>query len=168
MPGLRRSIETTGKRIAVLGADTHGVAEALFLRSYSRHVTLLPARFEDVSGQDRAKLAAAGVTLIDIPVFAYDFSGKEALLTLDDGSARRFDILYPALGTSARNELAARLGTALSQGGCISADAHLATNVEGVWTAGDVVAALDQVAVAMGHAAIAATAMHNWLRDRDA
>ena len=46
---------------------------------------------------------------------------------------------------------------------CIPALDHMTTNLPGVWTAGDVVAGLDQISVAMGHAAVAATAVHNWL-----
>ena len=41
------------------------------------------------------------------------------------------------------------------------------TNVEGLYAAGDVVQGLDQISVACGQAAIAATAIHNRLRDRD-
>ena len=37
------------------------------------------------------------------------------------------------------------------------------TSIEGVWAAGDIVAGLDQISVAMGHAAVAATSIHNWL-----
>ena len=39
----------------------------------------------------------------------------------------------------------------------------MTTSLEGVWAAGDIVAGLDQVSVAMGHAAVASTAIHNWL-----
>ena len=31
------------------------------------------------------------------------------------------------------------------------------TSIEGIWAAGDIVAGLDQISVAMGHAAVAAT-----------
>ena len=45
-------------------------------------------------------------------------------------------------------------------------DAHQQTSVDGLYAAGDVVIGLNQIAVAMGHAAIAATAIHNRLRTR--
>ena len=40
------------------------------------------------------------------------------------------------------------------------------TSVPGLYAAGDVVAALNQVSVAVGHAAIAATHIHNSLPPR--
>ena len=46
-------------------------------------------------------------------------------------------------------------------------DKHQQLGLKGLYAAGDVVAGLDQISVAMGHAAIAATAIHNDLRDRD-
>ena len=155
--------EVRDQAIAVLGSDAHGVAEALFLRQYSARIALLPARFADVGAADRAALAEAGIELVEAPVCAIDFAGGRVGLALGDGSRRSFDTLYPALGTHANSRLARELGIALVNDNCIPADAHLATELRGVWTAGDVVQGLDQISVAMGHAAIAATAIHNFL-----
>jgi thioredoxin reductase (NADPH) len=52
----------------------------------------------------------------------------------------------------------------LSEGGCVVTDAHQQTSVSGLFAAGDVVESLDQISVAMGQAAQAATAIHNLLR----
>ena len=46
-------------------------------------------------------------------------------------------------------------------------DAHQATGVPGLYAAGDVVRGLNQIAVAEAEAAIAATAIHNALREAD-
>jgi thioredoxin reductase (NADPH) len=45
-------------------------------------------------------------------------------------------------------------------------DEHLRTNVPGLYAAGDIVKALNQISVAVGHAAIAATDIHNSLTRR--
>ncbi|WP_208598027.1 MULTISPECIES: NAD(P)/FAD-dependent oxidoreductase, partial [Pseudomonadota] len=50
---------------------------------------------------------------------------------------------------------------------CIVVDTKQRASVPGVYAAGDIVTSLDQISVAMGHAAIAATALHNDLRNRD-
>lgn len=42
-----------------------------------------------------------------------------------------------------------------------------ALKARGVFAAGDIVDGLDQISVAMGHGAIAATRAHNWLRGQD-
>jgi Pyridine nucleotide-disulphide oxidoreductase len=54
-------------------------------------------------------------------------------------------------------------GGALTSEGSIETDEHQRTSVPGVWAIGDVVDALDQMAVAIGHAAIATTDVHNSL-----
>ena len=51
--------------------------------------------------------------------------------------------------------------------GSIVTDAHQQTDVPGLFAAGDVVEGLDQISVATGHGAKAATAIHNLLRERE-
>ena len=80
----------------------------------------------------------------------------------DDG-CHRFDTLYPVLGSDAQSGLARELGAAVDDEGALRTDAHLQTSIEGLYAIGDVVSALNQIAVAVGHAAIAATAVHNRL-----
>jgi len=60
--------------------------------------------------------------------------------------------------------LATGLGAEVDGAGNIVIDAHCRTSIPGLYAAGDVVVGLDQIAVAVGHAAIAATAVHNDLR----
>ena len=63
-----------------------------------------------------------------------------------------------------RTHLAVSLGAALDEAGTIVTDAHGRTSVNDPHAAGDVMNALDQIGVAVGHEAIAATAIHNGLR----
>jgi thioredoxin reductase (NADPH) len=51
--------------------------------------------------------------------------------------------------------------------GRLIVDSHCGTSIPGCFAAGDIVAGLNQISVAMGQAAIAATAVHNLLRRRD-
>lgn len=80
------------------------------------------------------------------------------------GECRSFDVLYAALGSDARSDLVRGLGTHLDDKGCVVTDAHQRSSTDGLFAAGDVVRSLDQISVAMGQAAIAATAIHNRLR----
>ena len=84
-----------------------------------------------------------------------------------DGALHRFETMYAALGTIARSDLAGQVGAKLDNGACVVVDAHQQSSVDGMYAAGDVVSALDQISVAMGHAAIAATAIHNRLRRQE-
>jgi thioredoxin reductase (NADPH) len=69
------------------------------------------------------------------------------------------------LGCRIRSELAVALGARATEGGDIIVDAHQETSVPGLYAAGELVAALNQLSVAVGHAAIAATDIHNSLRE---
>ena len=61
-------------------------------------------------------------------------------------------------------EVATQLGARTNDEGNVIVDAHQETSVPGLYAAGDAVAALHQISVATGQAAIAATSMHNALR----
>lgn len=155
------------RRIAVLGADGHGVAEALFLKNYADAVTLMTLVACELDEHDRADLKRAGVTWETRAASGFAFDEGLVTVTLEDGEERRFDTLYPALGSNANSELVAQLGLDLDEERCIMTDKHQRLGMKGLYAAGDIVAALDQISVAMGHAAIAATTIHNDLRDAD-
>ena len=82
---------------------------------------------------------------------------------LADGSRRTFDVIYPVLGCDVRSELGTALGARHNDVGCLEVDAHQQTAVDGLYAIGDVVSDLHQIAVGTGHAAIAATHIHNSL-----
>ena len=85
------------------------------------------------------------------------------MAVLQGGQTLSFDVVYPALGCGVRSELAVALGAKTNDVGCLEVDAHQQTTVDGVYAAGDVVSDLHQIAVATGHAAIAATHIHKSL-----
>lgn len=153
--------EVTDRRVAVLGAGDHGVREAEFLRSFSADVTLvLPHGAHDVTPAHNGRLAASGIGRANGPVQAITMEDHCIALALA-GGVLRFDTLYVALGTEVRAELARSAGAETAADGGVLVDQHQMTSVEGLYAAGDVVKGLDQIAVAMGQAAIAATAMRN-------
>ena len=154
-----------GQRIAVLGRGDHGAREALFLQRYSGHVVLFDMHADDpVPAGRQAELARAGIVRVQAAPTAAGFGAAEQVrLMLPGGAVHEADVVYAALGCRPRNALARGLGAALDGRGNIVTDAHLRSSVPGLYAAGDVVSALDQIAVAHGHAAIAATAIHNSL-----
>jgi len=159
--------EQSGKRIAVLGGNRHGLAEAVFLRSYSRDVTLVSLIGLALDPDELAEAERAGVALAPAPVSHFGLDEGEVRLTLADGTRLVFDTLYVALGTHTRNHLGRMLGTRLVDGQCFVTDAHQRTTAKGVYAAGDAVDALDQIGVAIGTGSRAAGGIHNDLRARD-
>src|SRR5690606_28975178 len=79
----------------------------------------------------------------------------------------RMDVLYPALGGDVRSQLARSLGAECNELGYVKTDDHQRTCVAGLYAAGDVVNELNQICVATGHAAIAATDIYNKLREEE-
>jgi thioredoxin reductase (NADPH) len=156
-----------GARIGVVGASGRGVAEALFLRGYTPHVTLFTREECKLHEKDREDLASHGVSWDPRPVADYDFSGQAVRLCFGDGDAAEVDTLYPALGSEPNIGLIRQLGLRVDDEGCIETDKRQRLGLRGLYAAGDVVAALDQISVAMGHAAVAAVTIHNDLRERD-
>jgi thioredoxin reductase (NADPH) len=161
--------EAKDQAIAVLGADGHGHAEALFLRAYSGNVTLLPALRTELDAADRRELIAAGVNIVDEPATSFAVMERKIVIRVEGSpTGYEFDTLYPALGTTANASLVRGIGAGFSETGCLLTDLYQMTTVDGLYAAGDVVEGLDQIAVASGQAAIAATAIHNRLREREA
>jgi len=158
--------EHRGRRIAVLGSDLHGAAEAMFLKQYSDDVTLIPKwRVALTSGQ-RAELAASDVRIEERQLLRLAHRGGRIEVVLA-GVAEPliFDTLYPALGSEPRSELLAGLGLDGDANRCLPADAFAEPLMPGVYGAGDVLAGLDQISTATGQGAAAATRLHNWLRE---
>jgi thioredoxin reductase (NADPH) len=154
--------EVTDKKLGVIGSGAHGVAEALFLRSFSADITLIaPDRAHDVATEDQRALAAIGIHTVDGPCHAVA-ALKDAIVVETPHGHHTFDSVYPALGSDVRTELACQLGVALSEEtGCILVDAHQRTSVPGAYAAGDVVIGLDQISHAMGEGGVAATTIRN-------
>jgi thioredoxin reductase (NADPH) len=153
--------EVTDQAVAVIGSGARGVKEALFLRSYTRDVTLVShAPTHTLDDAQRAELAAAGIDVLDGP--AENFRLESDGLSVDTATGRRmFASVYPALGSDVHSDLATALGATVTEDGCIKVDDHQRTNVPGLYAAGDVVSGLDQISHAMGEAGVAATTIRN-------
>jgi len=164
--GICDGYEVLGKRVAVIGHGSSGLHEALFLRTYTSDVTLLSLGCPlTLSEEERRKAGEAGIEVVEEPVARVIIEGDQIQsLAMREGECRSFDALYSALGSDARSNVVRTLGTHLDEKGCVITDAHQRSSTDGLFAAGDVVRSLDQISVAMGQAAIAATAIHNRLR----
>ncbi len=157
------AFEATGKRIAVIGSGQHAAREARFLRTYSDRVTLIRVGNERESTLEAA-LRQAGVAFIDSSLDELQIESNGVSVRTADG-VRFFDVIYAALGCSPRTALATGLGVLVDDNGALRVNAHQQTSVAGLYAAGDMVRGLNQVVVAAAEAAIAATDIHNRLRD---
>jgi thioredoxin reductase (NADPH) len=168
LPGLQRGVanaqirycpicdgfEAIDQRIAVFGDGDAALNKAQFLRTYSREVTIIPTALEP-GGPSLEKNPGAPAR--------FELSTDGVLVEMANGERLTFDALYPALGCQVHSDLAKRLGAKVGDQDCLLVDGHQQTSVAGIYAAGDVVSDLHQIVVAEGHAAIAATAIHNSL-----
>jgi len=152
--------EAMDQRVGVLGEMDDAGKKALFLRTYTRDVFLFPT--DDAPNAKRDALTAAGVTVVEKPR-RVEKIGDKVSVAVEGGAPVDLDVLYPALGCTVRSELAISLGAACDSTGNLRVDAHQQTTVDFLYAAGDVVTDLHQLSVATGHAAIAATDIHNRL-----
>ncbi|MEA2929169.1 MAG: thioredoxin reductase [Hyphomicrobiales bacterium] len=155
--------EAMDQRIGVIGPLASAGSKAFFLRSYSRFITVFTTdKPKQNSGAASVELIEAGISIVTLPSAMARRNGS-IFITAGDGQRHELDVLYPALGCTIRSELATRLGAASAEGGTLKVDEHQMTNVPGLFAAGDVVSDLHQLSVGIGHAAIAATAIHKML-----
>lgn len=180
LPGVERAIERSlvricpicdgyeaiDKAVAVIGQDDKGLRESAFLRTYSDRVTLIHiGPPEALAATD--ELERLGIELIRAPIDNVRLEGDRVTALSWGGAFRTFDLVYSALGTSPNAALAEALDARTGEDGRLFVDARQQTSIEGLYAAGDVVRGLNQIAVASAEAAVAATAIHNALREAD-
>jgi thioredoxin reductase (NADPH) len=160
------AFEVVDRKVGMLLAPRGRVPHALFMRGFTADVTVF-ARDDHhcPTVAEREQLARAGVRVLDDRVARLERTpqGKARAVTTN-GTEHEFDTVYPMLGIRARSELATALGAQCSEEGELVVDDHQRTSVPGLFAAGDVVTTLNQISVAVGQSAIAATAIHAELR----
>jgi thioredoxin reductase (NADPH) len=152
--------EAAGRPVAVLTRSTAGVREAIYLRHFTDDVTVFLSDPQAVLTADELRtLQEAGVTVAQAHPHAFALcpGGVEVRF---GGEHRVFAALYSAFGVQVRSRLALALGAACDALGYLVVDAHQQTSVPGLYAAGDVTSGLNQISVATGGAAIAASAIH--------
>lgn len=153
--------EVIEKRVAVIGPADAAIKKALFMRTYSSNVTVLATG--EPREVDASELSASGIEIEACAPASVRPAGNQVDVILADGRSFAFDTLYPAMGCTIRSGLAVALGAECDALGNLLTDAHQRTAIPGLYAAGDVVNEINQIAVAFGHAAIAASDMHNYL-----
>lgn len=156
--------EAMDQRLGVLGPFDTAAKKALFLRTYSADIHVLLTECPTAPDETlMARLREAGIGVSSAALIDMEPHGEGFAAIYPDGKRDEFDVIYPALGAQVRSDLARKLGAECEDVGCLIVDAHQRTRIPGLYAAGDVVSDLNQLSVAVGHAAIASTAIHNSL-----
>ncbi len=153
--------EASDERIAVLGPIDSAIKHAAFLRTFSRRVSAIPTGTGAASAESAALATDSQIAVLG--EFEGITCGEHCVVRTCDGKSHEFDTIYPVLGSEPKSGLAKQLGARVDEEDEIIVDSHQMTSVDGLYAIGDIVSALNQISVAVGHAAIAATEIHNRL-----
>ncbi|WOB06092.1 NAD(P)/FAD-dependent oxidoreductase [Piscinibacter gummiphilus] len=152
--------EAAGRPVGVLTRSVAGVREALYLRHFTDDVTVFLSDREAVLPADELRrLAEAGIAVAQAHPHAFALCDGGVQVRFGD-ELRVYAALYSAFGVQVRSRLATALGAATDAIGYLVVDEHQQTSVPGLFAAGDVASGLNQISVAVGAAAIAASAIH--------
>jgi len=154
--------EAMDQRIAVIGPVRTAVKKALFLRTWSKDLTILAIGATELTPEEDRLLKEAGIAP-PCPVKDLYVEGERVGADLANGKSHEFDIVYPAMGAKVRSQLALDLSASHAKNGCVCTSDHHETSIPGLYAIGDISTELHQISVAYGHAAIAATHIHNTL-----
>ena len=147
------------KRVAVLGNGAYALHEAAYLKQLAGSVTIL------TNGQSGDAAKAAGFEVNTSVLQAVEGNGKLSSIRFTDGSTLSVDGLFIALGTADSTDMARKLGAELN-GRFIRIDSDGATNIPGLFAAGDCTGGLMQVAKAVHEGARAGLTALKFLRHR--
>ncbi len=154
--------EVIDRAIGVLAAGAAGIREALYIRHFSERVTVFQDSELSLSEPERGRLAAARIAVA--PRVVQSVRLWNGQVTVRHGESETLcDTVYSALGMRVHSGLATDLGAEVDASGYLQTDAHQQTPVPGLFAAGDVASGLNQISVAFGSAAVAASAIHRVL-----
>lgn len=163
------------KRLVVVGGGNSGVQEALFLTRFTSHIDLLvrsTVKASQVLQDELQKYVDSGkvtVHLGTVPTEIVAEDGKVVkVVGTKDGAPAEFatDGVFVFIGLKPNTQFLAGSGVALDEFGLIKTDAHLATNIPGVYASGDVRSgATMQIASAVGEGATAALSIREFLEE---
>jgi thioredoxin reductase (NADPH) len=148
-----------GKNVAVMGAGEFALHEAMELLPLAASVTLM------TSGEAPSFALPEGLTVHSEKVEAVEGDDRLRAAVFEGGERLALDGLFIAYGVAGSADLARKVG-AETDGNRIVVDANMATNVPGLYAAGDCTGGLLQVSKAVYEGAKAGTELIKYLRKR--
>lgn len=146
-----------GKTVAVVGAGVYALHEAQALLPHAAQVMLL------TNGADLTAEVPPEIRVCATKIAVIDGDERVEKVVFADGTEVALDGAFMALGTAGSTAIARKIGAQLD-GNNIQIDAQGATNVPGLFAAGDCTGGLLQIAKAVYQGAEAGLAAVRYLR----
>lgn len=154
--------------LAAYGRGEAGFGLALALTGWSRDVALCTDGPADLTDTQRDRLAAAGVDLCEAAVIRLDSrGGRLQRIVFAGGEVLPRRALFFAGGQGQRSDLAERLGCRFNSRGAVDTGSCEATNVPGLYVAGDASKEAQFAVVAAAEGAEAGMAINKALLAED-
>jgi thioredoxin reductase (NADPH) len=159
------------KTVAVVGGGNTAVTEALYLAEVTKKVYLIHRRDElraEKAVQDCLFKSSVEILWNSVvkEIKGNDLVNEIVLENVKTGEIRTLSIegVFIALGSKPESALAKSIGVKTNDYGEVLVNAKQATNIPGVFAAGDVVESMKQIAVAVGHGAVAADSAYSYVK----
>ena len=147
-----------GKDVAVLGNGEYALHEALELLPTSNSVTLL------TNGKQPSTMIPDKIKVNIKSIEAFEGSDILKTILFKDGSSLRISGVFVAVGVAGSTDLAKKLGAGTEKNKIII-DENMATNIPGLFAAGDCTGGLLQISKAVYEGAKAGTEVIKYLRN---
>lgn len=148
-----------GKDVAVLGNGEYAIHEAMELLPVVNSVTML------TDGAEAPENVPEDILINTKKIDKLSGDDRLKSVIFDDGSSLDINGLFVAVGVAGSAALARKIG-AVVDGNSIVVDKNMATNIPGLYAAGDCTGGLLQIAKAVGDGAIAGTQIIKHIRKR--
>lgn len=154
--------------IAVYGCDDVAARYALAMTVWSRDVIFCTNGYPGVTPELGAELATHGIPVYPQKIVRLEGEGDRlARIVLDDDCVLERTALFFCTGQRQRSGLAAKLGCRFTEAGAVATGDSEATDVPGLFVAGDASRDAQLVIVAAAEGALAAVAINTLLTRRD-
>ena len=166
------------KNVVVVGGGSSAVMSALMLTEHAKKIYLAYRKCRNDMRAMPAWVASAEtnpkieMVFNAVPKKIEGSNLVEAMVFEKEGKALRLKVegVFVEVGSIPQTELAQKLGVALEKNGKIKVGSGMATNVKGVFAAGDVTsgsADFEQIIIAASEGANAARSAYKYVRKRD-
>lgn len=165
--------EMRDRQLAAFSDGASGYRMALMLLGWSKDVVFCTNGPSELTAEERAHLAAQGVTVNERRVARLEgVDGQLERLVFDDGSSLAREALFFHVPVRLSSPLPGRIGCAMTEQGRIQVDEGGRTSVAGVYAAGDAARRpgqhpTTQVILAAASGALAAITLHQELMYED-
>ncbi|MEO6002743.1 MAG: NAD(P)/FAD-dependent oxidoreductase [Opitutus sp.] len=158
--------EHRDQTLAAYASGTAGFDLAIDLLIWTRKVTLCTDGPRGLSEEQRTKLEANGVTILESPVDGLRGGRRTiAAVVFEDQSELPCDAVFFCSDCVQKSPFAQHLGCQLDETGSVMCDEHAATAVPGLYVAGNVRRGVRLAIVAAAEGAEAGMAINNALHD---